>query len=90
MFDADYPIRFSKMAEVMFHDTQLFFGGVHASYHELNTLPDDVKSKMYLYHYGDNWDQPETWAQGATDFTGEPAKDGFLGWAEQNVAYDFK
>ena len=90
MFDADYPIRFSKMAEVMFHDTQLFFGGVHASYQELNTLPDDVKSKMYLYHYGDNWDQPETWAKGATDFTGEPAKDGFLGWAEQNVAYDFK
>jgi len=56
----------------------------------LNTLPDDVKSKMYLYHYGDNWDQPETWAKGATDFMGEPAKDGFLGWAEQNVAYDFK
>ena len=32
MFDADYPIRFAKLAEVMFHDTQLFFGGVHASY----------------------------------------------------------
>ena len=46
MFDADYPIRFNKMAEVMFHDTQLFYGGVHASYQELNTLPDEVKAKM--------------------------------------------
>lgn len=42
MFDADYPIRFCKMAEVMFHDTQLFFGGEHASYQELNTLPVPV------------------------------------------------
>ena len=25
MFDSDYPIRFNKMAEVMFHDTQLFY-----------------------------------------------------------------
>jgi hypothetical protein len=45
---------------------------------------------MYLYHYGDNWDQPETWAKGASGFTGDPTKDGFLGWAEQKVAYDFK
>ena len=60
MFDADYPIRFAKLVEVMFHDTQLFFGGVHTSYQELMTLPEDVRKKMYLYHYGDNWDKPET------------------------------
>ena len=44
MFDPDYPIQFSKICEVMFHDTQLFYGGVHASYQELNTLQDEVKS----------------------------------------------
>jgi hypothetical protein len=47
MFDADYPIRFGRLAEVMFHDTQLFFGGVHASYQELITLPEDVRAKMF-------------------------------------------
>ena len=32
MFDAGYPIRFANLAEVMLHDTQLYKGGVHASY----------------------------------------------------------
>ena len=50
MFDAGYPIRFANLAEVMFHDTQLYTGGVHASYKELMTLPDEVRKKMYLYH----------------------------------------
>ena len=89
MFDADYPIRFAKLVEVMFHDTQLFFGGVHASYQELMTLPEDVRKKMLLYHYGDNWDKPETWATGSDKYTGDPVKDGFLGWTEQRTAYDF-
>ena len=48
MFDADYPIRFAKLAEVMFHDTQLFFGGVHASNPELMTLPEDVRKKCFF------------------------------------------
>ena len=89
MFDADYPIRFAKLAEVMFHDTQLFFGGVHASNPELMTLPEDVRKKMFLYHYGDNWDKPETWAGGTDKYTGDPIKDGFLGWTDQRTAYDF-
>lgn len=89
MFDAGYPIRFSNLAEVMFHDTQLYSGGVHASYEELMTLPDEVRKKMYLYHYGDNWDKPEIWAGGSDKYTGEPVKDGFLGWTEQAMAYDF-
>ena len=89
MFDAGYPIRFANLAEVMFHDTQLYKGGVHASYEELMTLPDEVRGKMYLYHYGDNWNKPETWANGSDKYTGEPVKDGFLGWTEQGIAYDF-
>ena len=89
MFDRDYPMCFSKISEVMFHDCQMFQGGIHASYRQLMTLPDEVRGKIYLYHYNDNWDEPGTWVQDSDNFTGEPIKDGFLGWAEQQVAYDF-
>ncbi len=89
MFDPDYPTRFAEIAELMFHDCQLFYGGVHASYQELMTLPENIRKKMLLYHYGDNWDKPETWVNDSDDFSGDPEKDGFLGWAEQQVAYDF-
>jgi len=89
MFDAEYPERFSQEAEVMFHDVQMFVGGVHASYSELMTLAPEIRAKMYLYHYNDNWDRPETWVKDSDPFTGNPAKDGFLGWARQQVAYDF-
>jgi len=43
--------------ETIFHDCQFFDGGVHASINELDTLPDDVKKKIILMHYGDNWDK---------------------------------
>jgi ribonuclease BN (tRNA processing enzyme) len=89
MFDREYPERFYKDAEVMFHDCQLFQGGVHASYQELMTLPREIRQNMYLYHFGDNWDTPESWIQNADKFTGDPLQDGFLGWAEQQKAYDF-
>jgi ribonuclease BN (tRNA processing enzyme) len=89
MFDREYPMRFSEGAEVMFHDCQLYQGGVHASYQELMTLPPEVRQKMYLYHFGDNWEAPETWVQNADKFTGDPLQDGFLGWTQQQVAYDF-
>ncbi len=89
MFDQEYPERFSRDAEIMFHDCQLFQGGVHASYHELMTLRPEIREKTYLYHYGDNWDQTDTWVKPSDPFTGDPVKDGFLGWAEQQVAYDF-
>jgi len=89
MFDKDYPTQFSSISEVMFHDCQTFQGGVHASYRELMTLPDEVRSKTYLYHYNDNWDDPKAWVKDSDNFTGDPVKDGFMGWANQQVAYDF-
>lgn len=89
MFDREYPIKYAENAELMFHDCQLFEGGVHASYNELMTLPESVRAKMFLYHYGDNWDQPEMWVKKTDGFTGHPVKDGFLGWTEQQMAYDF-
>lgn len=41
--------------ETIFHDCQFFDGGVHASINELDTLPDSIKEKTFLMHYGDNW-----------------------------------
>ena len=89
MFEPEYPLKYAKIAELMFHDCQLFQGGIHASYNELMTLPESVRKKMFLYHYGDNWDHPASWVKETDGFTGNPVEDGFLGWAEQQIAYDF-
>ncbi|NIP99765.1 MAG: MBL fold metallo-hydrolase [Nitrospinaceae bacterium] len=89
MFDWDYVMRFAEPAEVLFHDCQLFTGGVHASYEELMTLPREARKKISLYHYGDNFDRPETWVRETDKFTGHPQEDGFLGWTQQQMAYDF-
>ena len=88
MYDSQYVDRFADTSELMFHDCQLYRGGIHASYQELVNIPKPIRQKMFLYHYGDNWDQPETWVKEGDDFTGNPVKDGFLGWTEQQVAYD--
>ncbi len=42
--------------EVIFHDCQFFTGGVHAGIDELNTLPAEIKKKIILTHYGDDWE----------------------------------
>jgi len=89
MFDPEYPIKYADVSELMFHDCQLFQGGIHASYNELMALPESVRAKMFLYHYGDNWDQPKSWVKKTDGFTGNPVEDGFLGWTGQQIAYDF-
>lgn len=54
----DYCERFP--IEYIFHDCQFFPpGGVHASIDELKDLPADIKSKMILMHYGDDWERNE-------------------------------
>jgi len=63
----------------IFHDCQLFTGGVHASLDELATLPPEIKAKMRLMHYGDAaLAQPDR----ATNL-------GFLGFVEQWHTYTF-
>lgn len=89
LFDYKYPERYHKESEVMFHDCQLTQGGIHASYSELMTLPEEIRSKMFLYHYGDDWDRKEKWVKGSDNFSGDAIKDGFLGWTKPQVAYDF-
>lgn len=60
--------------DTIFHDCQLFDAPedklVHATYNQLKELPDELRQKMYLYHYGDNF----------TDF--HPEDDGFAGFAK--------
>jgi len=61
--------------ETYFHDVQFFPGAVHAPLDDLKTLPDDVKSRMFLMHYADNWEQQNI--------------SGFAGWAKAGVVYEF-
>ncbi len=72
-FDIDLINMYASRSSVMFHDVQFFNGGVHASLDELRTLPAEIKAKMYLMHYGDNWE--------TQDITG------FAGLAQQGVIY---
>lgn len=62
-------------AECFFHDVQFFPGAVHAPLTDLRTLPAGIKSRMYLKHYADNYDQ-----QDISDFAG---------WTKQGAIYNF-
>ena len=63
-------------ADVVIHDceTTPFKSGVHSNYMDMKTLPLEVKSKMWLYHYHDNvidnWDEMDA----------EARRDGFRGF----------
>jgi len=65
--------------EAIFHDCQFFTGGVHASIDELNNFPPETKRKMYLTHYGDNWEENEE----------KVSSYGFAGLARQYLFYTF-
>lgn len=80
-FDPDLLLDFDERYhfEVIFHDCQLFKAGVHASIEELATLPAELKSRMVLMHYGDNWQ----------DFRGVAQEAGFHSWARQGHHYNF-
>ncbi|MGI9322148.1 MAG: MBL fold metallo-hydrolase [Pseudomonadales bacterium] len=80
-FDPDLIHSFDEMFnfECIFHDCQMFTGGVHASIHELATLPDAIRRKTILMHYGDNWQ----------DFIPLADKAGFHSWAKQGHTYTF-
>ncbi|MCU0821703.1 MAG: MBL fold metallo-hydrolase [Spirochaetes bacterium] len=73
----DYDKKFNF--EIIFHDVQFFKGGVHASIDELAEFPDNIKSKMILTHYGDNW---ETFRDKANEL-------GFKGFAVPRAYYAF-
>ncbi len=66
-------------AEHIFHDVQFFPGGIHASLDELAGLPEDVRRRTSLVHYGDNFEEHE----------GRIAELGFAGLTRQGAIYEF-
>ena len=80
-FDPDLINSFTENfdLEYIFHDCQFFTGGVHAGLEEIATLPEAVKERMILTHYGDNWKEQEK----------KVADHGFYGLAKQWHHYLF-
>lgn len=81
-FDEDLVLSFEDKFnfDVLFHDCQFWTGGVHASIDEINIFPSDIKKKMYLMHYGDDWEKHE-----------DKVKDyGFADLCKQNHFYIFE
>lgn len=65
--------------ETIFHDAQFFPGGIHASLDEIGSLPEGIKRRTHLVHYGDNYD----------DMRPTVADLGFAGFAEPQRIYEF-
>jgi ribonuclease BN (tRNA processing enzyme) len=63
----------------IFHDCQLYKGGVHASLEELSSLKPSMKKRMHLVHYQDSVDKAEDSAREA----------GFAGFVRQWKIYRF-
>ncbi|MEI6874683.1 MAG: MBL fold metallo-hydrolase [Spirochaetota bacterium] len=65
--------------EMIFHDVQMFTGGVHAGIDQLGTLPVSTKAKILLMHYGDRGLEARDKAMAL----------GFAGFAEQWKTYRY-
>ena len=80
-FDPDLIESFDERFdfEVIFHDCQLFTAGVHASIDELCALPERLRKKIILMHYGDNW----------RDYRSQAKRAGFRAWAKEGHTYTF-
>jgi ribonuclease BN (tRNA processing enzyme) len=70
---------FYRSCDVIFQDceTSPFKSGVHANFADLTTLSDDIRSKMWLYHY-----QPGTFHPAAVD-------NGFCGFVKSGQCFEF-
>lgn len=66
--------------EAIFHDCDVLGSseGVHASYNQLKTLPLELRKKMFLNHYNDVYTKVDA------------QKDGFAGFTQRGIYYDFK
>jgi len=72
-------------ADVIFHDCEFaeYPNSVHAQFHQLKTLSEDTKKKMYLYHYSLNGKTYEELEQ-------EVLKAGFAGLVKRGQKFKFK
>ncbi len=74
------PLLFEQLPmdniDTIFHDCQLHEpGAVHATYNELKTIGDGLRSKIHLTHYGDTFEEFD------------PPSDGFAGFAQPWTIY---
>ncbi len=74
-FDSDLIELYAHRSDYIFHDCSFFPNPVHASIQELRTLPQDIKKKMFLMHYSDNWAEQDIKQ--------------FAGLAKQGIRYIF-
>lgn len=63
------PKRLKKIyntSDIIFHECEFaeYDNSVHCQYRDLITLPDNVKAKMWLYHYSDNGNLPDVMSDG--------------------------
>lgn len=77
-FIPDHYEKFYYSADVIFHDCEILpqKTGVHAHYTDLLQLPQEIKSKMWLYHYNP-LKLPNA------------KKDGFKGFVKKGQIFDF-
>lgn len=77
-FAVDQMGAYLTRADLIFHDceTSPHQTGVHAHYTQLVTLPPNIKSKTWLYHYDDG-NRPDARA------------DGFLGYVQRGQIFNF-
>ncbi|HEY1037363.1 MAG TPA: MBL fold metallo-hydrolase [Candidatus Paceibacterota bacterium] len=76
--DPELVDRYAGKASVLFHDVASGKSPVHASFDELSALPSEVKSRMWLIHYGDEWVSDSLPSAGASQLV---ESRGFLGLA---------
>ena len=78
-FDRDLIEMYEDRSEFLFHDCQLFDPEtVHATLTDLQKIPKDIRKRMFLMHYGNNWQNFEARANSE-----------FLGFAKQGIRYIF-
>lgn len=78
-FYPDHFMPYYRRADLIFHDCETAVGqtSVHSSYPQLKTLPDEIRAKMWLYHYNPG-KLPEA------------KRDGFLGFVKPRQTFEFE
>lgn len=65
-------------SNLIWHDCETYpnhKSGVHAHYTDLQELPEEVRKRMWLYHYDPNHPQ-------------DPVADGFAGWTKKGQVFE--
>ena len=83
-FAPNSMLTYFKQADVIFHDCEfaVYDNSVHAQFHELKTLSEDTKKKMWLYHYSLNGKTFEELEADVLDA-------GFAGLVKRGQEFDF-